>query len=323
MLGRFFKFIIGALGFSLVLAAFSALAVLATIFIFNRVAERDEVQVPNVINLPSERAWDVLIKSGLNPEISEIYDPQYPAGKIVSQQPLPGRRVKMHRTVQLIKSAGNPEVVVPRIVGKTSREADVLLKEKQLVGGREVKTYNADYPSGQVVGQRPRAGATMIKDQPVDMLISLGPVPVRYRMPNYQGLKESTARQQLVVAGLNLDAIELANVPNASPDAVIDQSPLPGEPVGTDTPVILRVAAAVDSDPRQGYQWLEFELPPSVGPGEVVVLVDDALGEREILRASRPRDGMLEVVFSPLGDAQVWVFQDGILVAQKFVAAPE
>ncbi|MBE7558789.1 hypothetical protein HS125_07515 [bacterium] len=101
----------------------------------------------------------------------------------------------------------------------------------------------------------------------------------------------------------------------------MDQSPLPGEPVDSQTPIILEVAAAVDSDARQGYQWLQFELPPTVGAGEVVVLLIDSLGERELIRAPRPADGRLEVVFSPVGDAQILVYQDGVLVGQKSCVA--
>ncbi|MBE7558790.1 PASTA domain-containing protein [bacterium] len=127
---------------------------LATVFVFNRMVERDEVRVPNVINMPTDKAVVLLVKTGLKPHIEEIYDPNMPPGRIVSQQPLPGRGVKRDRTVELVQSSGNPEVVVPRIVGRTLREADVLLAEKG--GGEvEVRAYNSDYPEGQIFAQRP------------------------------------------------------------------------------------------------------------------------------------------------------------------------
>lgn len=323
MFGKFFKFIFGAVGFLLLLAAFSVAGVLVTLYVFNRMVERDEVVAPNVINLPSDRAVDLLVKMGLNPRIEDVYDPAWESGRIVSQRPLPGARVKRGRTIELSKSAGNPEVVAPRVVGRVPRDADVALVEQELAGGRVVWTHDPDYPQGQVFAQRPRAGSTVLKGQPVDMLVSLGPVPVRYRMPRFEGLPEREARRRIVEAGLNLNAIELTNVPGATPDHVLDQSPMPGEPVEKRTPVILRVAAAVDSDPGAAYQWLQFELPPSVGSGEVVVLVIDSLGERVHTRTPRPEDGKLEVVVSPLGDAEVMVYQDGVLVAQEFLSAPD
>ena len=315
----FFRFLVGAFGFLVLLALFSLIAVGVTVYIFNQVVERDTVKVPNVINLEVARAVEVLVKEGFQPEISEVYDPNFPPGKIVKQRPLPDQMVKRGRTVAIIKSGGNPQVVVPAVIGISPREADTLLLQDELEGGRVTWTYSDRVASGRILAQYPPPGVTALKSQRIGMLASLGPAPVHFRMPNYRGLPESDARTGILAAGLTLAAVELQHVEHQTAGGVIAQSPPPGEPVDPETPVTLRVAAAVDTDPLQGYAWLEFELPSTLGMDEVSVVVLDALGERELYRTRRPENGILTVIFRPVGGAQVFVYQDGQLVDQKYV----
>jgi eukaryotic-like serine/threonine-protein kinase len=325
MIRRILRFIGASFAFVTLLLLFSIIAMGVAYYLFTVSVKRQTVEVPNVANMEINRAVEILVKEGLTlAPIQEEYDDIIAPGRIVKQRPQPGTVVKLGRTIELTKSAGSPMVVAPDLSDLTPREADLRLVERELEGGRLVYTYDNRAPEGKIITQNPRGGENALRGRAVNMLISMGARPIVRRMPNLVGMHYQDARRMLQEAGLRLESVESKIVSDATPGSIISHSPRDGEPVDSETPLVLEISAEVDSASGIGYQWHQFQLDPELGilagiTAEVTVMQKDSNGEQEILKTGFPKDGKLDIFFAPAGETTIRVYLDGNLIDQKFV----
>jgi beta-lactam-binding protein with PASTA domain len=138
----------------------------------------------------------------------------------------------------VVVSLGSQEVVVPEITGQVFRKVQVDLKQAGLVLG-EVARANTPLPREQVIVQYPNPRTVLQKGATVDLLVSDGPVPVRYVTPDFTGMT-------IPQAGHAAKEMSITLAPSGTGKHIIFQDPKPGYPVlaGAQIKVTLGVKAA-------------------------------------------------------------------------------
>ena len=86
----------------------------------------------------------------------------------------------------------------------------------------------SDYNKDVVTYQNPKSGTIVQSDQKISLMISKGPPPDLYRVPDLINLSLSRAKKLLNKSGLRLGQIELEFHPSLLNGTVIEQSLTPG-----------------------------------------------------------------------------------------------
>ena len=87
------------------------------------------------------------------------------------------------------------------MVGQTQGAAGTVITGAGLIVGAVSQQASATVPAGSVISQTPAPGTLVGPGSPVDLVVSLGPLPVT--VPNLFGLLQSTAVTTLQNLGLN------------------------------------------------------------------------------------------------------------------------
>ncbi len=109
-------------------------------------------------------------------EVTEAFDPQVGAGRVVASTPPAGEGLRTGSPVALLVSRGPEPVAVPDLTGGTVAEARGALEADGLRLGAEDERYD-DAPDGTVVAQDPEDG-TLPPGAQVSVVVSRGPEPV-------------------------------------------------------------------------------------------------------------------------------------------------
>ena len=117
------------------------------------------------------------------------------------------------------------EVAVPSLVGKTPVEAFHVAEESGLPVVVERQFYSATIPEGKILSQVPEAGSRVRRGWQVRVAESLG--PQRVEIPNVLGESQRAAEINILRRGLDVAAVAQVQLPGATPNQVVGQSPPP------------------------------------------------------------------------------------------------
>ena len=167
---RFFKILLDAL-------AMTAVALLSAFLAMRLAIHGREVEVPNVAGLTVAEANNLSSSLGLHMNLeNHFYSTVTPAGRILSQFPAPGTKVRREWVMRVTESIGPQQVSVPNVVGQTEREASVTIRRLSLDLGT-VAYIPAPGPSGIVLSQTPTPAAAGVDGPRISLLVS-EPLPV-------------------------------------------------------------------------------------------------------------------------------------------------
>ena len=201
-----------------------------------------EVRLPDLTGKVEAVAREQVQGMGLDFRVEDrIYSPQ-PAGVVVRQSPLAGTRVKVGENEHVVLSLGPQKVTIPVLQDKSERAARIELLRSGMQLGQETNIYLPGGPSDQVVQQDPPPGAENATSPHVNLLVSLGPPPSAYVMPQLTGESLGAAEAKLASVGLKVAKRSPANVPGAQSGTVVEQSPARGQRVDSSVPIELQVA---------------------------------------------------------------------------------
>ncbi len=225
-----------------------------------------EVLVPKLIGLAPAEAQRIAAENGLAIlRDQNFYSSEVPEGRIVSQLPQAGERVRVGFRIRVAQSLGPQKVEIPSLLGQSVRSAELNLKERGLELGSVAELPTADAAADQVIAQSPAPGASQISTPSVSLLTSAAPDAEAFVMPDFAGAKLSEASAAVRVAGLTVGAIASAppaasgtaagtaagtktavkSLPRASSDAIIiRQTPAAGQRVFPGNTVQFEVEAA-------------------------------------------------------------------------------
>ena len=167
----------------------------------------EEFEMPEVVGLPLAAAQDILTANGLLVEVDEgqLTDDAIPEGHVLRQNPLAGTAIKRQRGIRLTLSSGQPKRQLPMIVGDALPRATIAL-EQQDVGVEYVsRVYSTEFDKDLVIAQQPNSTELPEGDTvPVRLLVSLGPPPKKYVMPDLVYRNVNEVREYLEALGFRI-----------------------------------------------------------------------------------------------------------------------
>jgi serine/threonine-protein kinase len=199
--------------------------------------------LPDVTGQTYEEASRILKSSGFRIiREREIPDAKHPAGNVISQNPLPMAQVKLGRRIYVTVSSGGRMITVPRLIGTSEKDAVFVIRQAGLETGETIYEYQSYYPIGVVCDQSVPEQMEVIEKTPVDLHVSLGPMPNRFVVPDVTGKTLDSAKRTLLLAGLRLGAVDYEVKNDTIPDIVIYQFIPPGRETQQDMTVDVTVS---------------------------------------------------------------------------------
>lgn len=199
--------------------------------------------LPNLVGMPVEQARNTIRALGLDLDIEDrLYNGKIAADSVVSQMPAPGTSIKPRQHVHVLLSLGAQKVSVPDLIGRSLRAARITAVERGLTIGDVAALYWSQDEPYHVVAQDPPPATTDLQSPAVNFLVSLGPIPVAYLCPNFQGRSVGMVRSELQQAGFQNIKVTQAQAPGAVQGNILQQLPLPGSKVTPDTVFEFQVA---------------------------------------------------------------------------------
>jgi eukaryotic-like serine/threonine-protein kinase len=201
-----------------------------------------EVAMPNVVGMKAVEAQQTLQGRGVGIKVEDRIYNALPVDEVVRQSPAPGSRVKTGQYAHVMLSLGPQKATIPPLVDRSLRAARIEL----LRGGMQLGEISSAYlPLGQddtVIQQDPAPGTSDLTSPHVDLLVSLGPRPAAYVMPEMIGLSLAEAESKLAGTALKVSKLTFSPVPGTLHGTVASQTPARGSRVDPSTTIELQLA---------------------------------------------------------------------------------
>lgn len=179
-----------------------------------------EVEVPDFRGKTPAEAHQIAEDSGLNARIErQYYSASTPEGRVLSQMPDPGAKVRRGWDVRLALSLGPQRVSIPQVVGESQRAAVITIDERGLDVASTATIQTSDVPAGQVLGQDPPANAPDASSPKINLLVAQDSAPETYVMPSFLGQPLGSVSNVLKDAGFSVGKVTLAETVSAAPTA--------------------------------------------------------------------------------------------------------
>ena len=154
----------------------------------------ETVQVPNVVGMRHTEATRTLTDKGLKVSATTEPNEDVPKGEVISQDPDGdgSEYVDPGSTVDIVVSAGKPDVMLRSVLGLKKGEAQSLLENDGFTV--VLKQRESDEPKDQVVDQSPSANTMVPSGSEVTVFFSDGPEQVPDVVGKTQGEAEKLIR---------------------------------------------------------------------------------------------------------------------------------
>ena len=183
----------------------------------------------NVKGKQLDYALDILSSEGHKGVVSDtLFSSSFKPGIVIDQYPSTKMKVKEGRTVRLTISNAERSVIVPDLIGRSERSAELDIRQVGLEIDTVYKEYNSDVPPGNVTWQYPKGGDMLSRGMGVHLTISLGVPPNFFQAPNVFGLSKKKALLEIEKSGFSLGKVYYRQNEDLIPYTVLDQSLKPG-----------------------------------------------------------------------------------------------
>jgi eukaryotic-like serine/threonine-protein kinase len=170
-----------------------------------------EVQVPALVGLAPSDAEHAAAALGLQIDIErQYYSPQIPEGRIMSQLPLPGTKVRRGWLVRVAESMGPQRVTIPDVTKESERAAELNIRRRGLDIASTADMQLPGVPADQVVAQNPPPNAGQVAGPRINLLVSDGATSQEFVMPSFVGQPLGTVSRALQEAGFKLGNVSVA-----------------------------------------------------------------------------------------------------------------
>jgi serine/threonine-protein kinase len=200
-----------------------------------------EVVVPALIQMKTPEAGALVAERRLLLRVEgKRHDPQVPRDGIVAQDPTAGTPLKAHRSVKVWVSLGPRRLDVPALQGESLRTARLKLQQMQIPVAHIAEARDPA-EAGTILLQAPAPGEADSVGEGVELLVSLGPPPFDYVMPDLIGRQVEEAEATLKRAGLRTGDVRYRNYPGVPAGTVLRHLPAAGHRVNGQTPVAFEI----------------------------------------------------------------------------------
>jgi beta-lactam-binding protein with PASTA domain len=207
------------------------------------------VAIPKLVGMSTFESERAGAASGLLVVVErQFYSPDIPEGKIMTQMPPPGTKVRRGWSIRVAQSLGPQRVTIPDVTGGSERIAELNIRRRGLSLGSVAHVNLPDAPLDQVISQSPPPNASGVSAPKINLLVSDGAEPPTYVMPNLTGQPLGSAMLALQDAGVKAGKISVLRPPSpgepqaapiapsavseASPASmIVTQTPAPGQKI--------------------------------------------------------------------------------------------
>ena len=209
-----------------------------------------EVTIPKLVGMSPLEAERAGAASGLLVVVErQFYSADIPEGKVMTQMPPPGTKVRRGWSIRVAQSLGPQRVAIPNVTGGSERVAELNIRRRGLGLGSVARVSLPDAPQDRVISQSPPANASGVSAPKISLLVGDGPEPAIYVMPNLTGQPLGSAMLALQDAGIRVGKVSVLPpppspfepqtapvVPSAvsEPSAasmIVTQTPAPGQKI--------------------------------------------------------------------------------------------
>jgi eukaryotic-like serine/threonine-protein kinase len=227
---------------ALLLFILSSVAFLSALTAMRFAVQGREVAMPDVVGKGAVPAQQILRGRGVGMKVEDRIFSNLPVDTVVRQSPPPDMRVKTGQSAHVVLSLGPQRVTIPELKDRSLRGAQVEL----LRGGMQLGEISSAYLPGStpdtITQQYPAPGTTDVTGPHVNLLVSLGPRPPAYVMPELSGLPVAEAQSKLSTAGLRVSKVSPAPSQDAATGTIVSQTPERGQRVDSSSTIELQVA---------------------------------------------------------------------------------
>ena len=221
---RFFRYVVRVL---LLVVVFMVSALTAMRFAIHG----RQTTIPKVVGMGPMQAERLLADHGLVMVRGDrFFSSDVPEGRVMSQAPAPGMKVRRGWRVRVAESMGPQRVVIPDLIGGSERAAEINIRRRGLeLGSIASATIPGALPD-QIVAQSPPANAVNVSEPKISVLLASPEERASFVMPDLVGRGEDAAINEIVGAGLHVGTI--ASQPSPANDSTAAQvSSLPSRTV--------------------------------------------------------------------------------------------
>jgi beta-lactam-binding protein with PASTA domain len=197
-----------------------------------------EVEVPAIVGMTPSDAEHAVAGLGLQIEVErQYYSPQIPEGRIMTQLPPRGTKVRRGWQVRVAQSLGPQRVSIPDVTRQSERAAEWNIQRRGLEVASTAEMRVPGTPADQVLAQSPPANASQVEAPRTSLLVTVAADPPAYVMPSFVGQSLGTASRTLEDAGFKLGNVSMAP-PVVSAEALttapaVSAAPLETSPAST------------------------------------------------------------------------------------------
>lgn len=203
-----------------------------------------EVVVPAIVGLTPADAGRSVAGLGLQIDVErQYYSTQISEGRIMTQLPLPGTKVRRGWQLRVAQSLGPQRVAIPDVTKQSERAAEWNLRRRGLDLASTAEMQLPGTPADQVLAQSPPANANQVAAPKTSLLVTVASDPSAYVMPSFTGQPLGSVSRTLQDAGFKLGNVSMASLatstaaPNTAPSvSPVAAQPSPASVIVTQTP---------------------------------------------------------------------------------------
>jgi eukaryotic-like serine/threonine-protein kinase len=225
--------------FALVALVLLLVAMFAALLAMRFAIHGGEVTIPKLVGLSPTEAEHAVAGMGLNVVIErQYYSPDIPEGKILSQIPASGTRVRRGWDVRVAQSLGPQRVAIPDVLGESERAANLNIRRRGLDVGSISYLQMQGTTSDQVLAQSPPTNASGVSAPRISLLITASPQAQSFVMPSFVGQPLGSVNLLLLDAGFHVGNVTVAPT-SVDSSATIPTFPAPPPPQPSPASIIV------------------------------------------------------------------------------------
>jgi beta-lactam-binding protein with PASTA domain len=232
---------------------FARLLLLALVLIFAALASMltamrfaihgREVAVPGVAGMEPEEARSKLNDLGLVMKVEDrFYSAEIPAGRLVSQLPPAGSKLRKGALVRVAESLGKQQMQAPDVVGESARAAAINIQRRGLEVGNTAVIHLPNVVPDTVIAQDPPANSGAMETPKVSLLISASDSAESYVMPEFVGHHLADVVAEVQRNGFSLSKATQQIAGKNSAAVIVKQLPAAGQKMTKDTEITFEIA---------------------------------------------------------------------------------
>jgi beta-lactam-binding protein with PASTA domain len=201
------------------------------------------ITLPNLSGKTPEEARAILAEKRTALAVQGTrFDGRIEKGRILSQDPGPGSRIKTKRTVVVVLSEGSERLTVPGLEGRSLEFAAQNLKAAGLRRGRVSQIHTPRYAAGRIIAQWPASGMAAGRGSAVDFLVSQGSWEPQYVMPDLIERDAARVLARLKALDFQVSEVHYSYYPGLEAGIIIKQSPVRGTRIQKRNQITLEVS---------------------------------------------------------------------------------